>query len=124
MEDKLIDTFGAFVKISQQTALDMLVNYRNNPNFTKNPDDYQKALIELIQTLDNEQCGKLQKGLTYCLNLSLFKLIDIIENGKGDIKFELSIMDKDNKRALVGANKDNELVYRFWDWIEEMAVFL
>ena len=119
MEDKLIDTFGAFLKISQQTALDMLVNYRNNPNFTKNPDDYQKALIELIQTLDNEQFGKLQKGLTYCLNLSLFKLIDIIENGKGDIKFELSIMDKDNKRALVGANKDNELVYRFWDWIEE-----
>lgn len=119
MEDKLIDTFGAFVKISQQTALDMLVNYRNNPNFTKNPDDYQKALIELIQTLDNEQFGKLQKGFIYCLNLSLFKLIDIIENGKGDIKFELSIMDKDNKRALVGADKDNELVYRFWDWIEE-----
>lgn len=51
MEDKLIDTFGAFVKISQQTALDMLVNYRNNPNFTKNPDDHQKALIELIQTI-------------------------------------------------------------------------
>lgn len=52
MENELIKKFGNFIKVSQETALDMLVNYRNDSNFTKKPDEYQKALLDLIQTLD------------------------------------------------------------------------
>lgn len=120
MEDnELIKTFGTIIKVSQETALDMLANYKKDPNFTKKPDDYQKALIDLIQTLDQTQFYNLQKGIKYCLDLSFFKLIDLIENGKGDLKFKLSIINKNQELSLVGDNKDNELIYKFWDWVEE-----
>ena len=119
MENELIKKFGNFIKVSQETALDMLVNYRNDSNFTKKPDEYQKALLDLIQTLDQSQFSNLQKGVKYCLDLSFFKLIDIIENGKGNVRFKLSIIDKEQELFLVGNNEDNELIYKFWDWVEE-----
>jgi hypothetical protein len=48
MENTLMETFGQFVRSSRDTALDMLTVFRNNSEAVKNPDEEQKAILELL----------------------------------------------------------------------------
>ena len=118
MENTLMETFGQFVRSSRETALDTLTTFRNNSETVKNPDEEQKALLELLQSLNDKEFIKLQKGLKYCIELSLFKLINLLENGKGNISFELSIKDNIQKEILIGEEIDNDLIHKIWDWLE------
>ena len=118
MENTLMETFGQFVRSSRDTALDTLTTFRNNSEAVKNPDEEQKALLELLQSLDDKDFIKLQKGLKYCIELSLFKLINLLENGKGNISFELFIKDNIQKEILIGEEIDNDLIHRIWDWLD------
>ena len=105
-----METFGQFVRSSRDTALDTLTTFRNNSEAVKNPDEKQKALLELLQSLDDKDFIKLQKGLKYCIELSLFKLINLLENRRGNISFELSIKDNIQKEILIGEEIDNDLI--------------
>lgn len=118
MENTLMETFGQFVRSSRDTTLDMLTLFRNDSETVKNPDEEQKALLELLQSLDDKDFVKLQKGLKYCIELSLFKLINLLENGKGNISFELSIKDNIQKEMLIGEEINNDLIHRIWDWLD------
>jgi hypothetical protein len=118
MENTLMETFGQFVRSSRDTALDTLTTFRNNSEAVKNPDEEQKALLELLQSLDDKDFIKLQKGLKYCIELSLFKLINLLENGKGNISFELFIKDNIQKEILIGEEIDNDLIHKIWDWLD------
>ena len=118
MENALIETFGQFVRSSRDTALDTLTTFRNNSEAVKNPNEEQKALLELLQLLNDKDFIKLQKGLKYCIELSLFKFINLLENGKGSISFELSIKDNIQKEILIGEEIDNDLIHRIWDWLD------
>ncbi|WP_315164849.1 hypothetical protein [Capnocytophaga leadbetteri] len=118
MENTLMETFGQFVRSSRDTALDTLTTFRNNSEAVKNPDEEQKALLELLQSLDDKDFIKLQKGLKYCIELSLFKLINLLENWKGNISFELSIKDNIQKEILIGEEIDNDLIHKIWDWLD------
>lgn len=114
-----METFGQFVRNSRDTALDTLTTFRNDSETVKNPDEEQKALLELLQSLDDKDFIKLQKGLKYCIELSLFKLINLLENGKANISFELSIKDNIQKEILIGEEIDNDLIHKIWDWLEK-----
>lgn len=114
MENALIETFGQFVRSSRDTALDTLTTFRNNSEAVKNPNEEQKALLEL----NDKDFIKLQKGLKHCIELSLFKFINLLENGKGNISFELSIKDNIQKEILIGEEIDNDLIHRIWDWLD------
>ena len=118
MENTLMETFGQFVRSSRDTALDTLTTFRNNSEAVKNPDEEQKALLELLQSLDDKDFIKLQKGLKYCIELSLFKLINLLENGNGNISFELFIKDNIQKEILIGEEIDNDLIHKIWDWLD------
>lgn len=118
MENTLMETFGQFVRSSRDTALDTLTTFRNNSEAVKNPDEKQKALLELLQSLDDKDFIKLQKGLKYCIELSLFKLINLLENRRGNISFELSIKDNIQKEILIGEEIDNDLIHKIWDWLD------
>ena len=118
MENSLIEKFGQFVRSSRDTALDTLTTFRNNSEAVKNPNEEQKALLELLQLLNDKDFIKLQKGLKYCIELSLFKLINLLENGKGNISFELFIKDNIQKEILIGEEIDNDLIHRIWDWLD------
>ena len=118
MENTLMETFGQFVRSSRDTALDTLTTFRNNSEAVKNPDEEQKALLELLQSLDDKDFMGLQKGLKYCIELSLFKLINLLENWKGNISFELSIKDNIQKEILIGEEIDNDLIHKIWDWLD------
>ena len=117
MENNLIEVFGKIVKTSRDTGLDIVSNYKNNIEIPKSPDEEQKALMELIKTLDAEQFHQLQKGVKYCIELSLFKFISTIESGVSDYSFDLSIQNSSDKTQLVGKNIDNELSLEYWHWI-------
>ncbi|MCX8669708.1 hypothetical protein J3U22_02320 [Gilliamella sp. B2865] len=117
MENNLIEVFGKIVKTSRDSGLDIVSNYKNNIEIPKSPDEEQKALMELIKTLDAEQFDQLQKGVKYCIELSLFKLISTIESGVSDYAFDLSIQNSSDKTQLVGENIDNELSLEYWHWI-------
>jgi len=117
MENNLIEVFGKIVKASRDTGLDIVSDYKNNIAIPKAPDEEQSALMELIKTLDNEQFQQMQKGIKYCIELSLFKLISSIEGRVGNYSFDLSIQDDSNKVQLVGENIDNELSFEYWNWI-------
>ena len=49
-----METFGQFVRSSRDTALDTLTTFRNNSEAVKNPNEEQKALLELLQSLDDK----------------------------------------------------------------------
>jgi len=117
MNDNLIKIFGEIVKTSRDTGLDIASNYRNNVEIPKAPDLEQKALIELIKNLDNTEFQLLEKGIKYCIELSLFKLISTIESGVGSYSFDLSIKDDNDKSHLVGGDIDNELSFEYWKWV-------
>ena len=117
MENNLIEVFGKLVKTSRDTGLDIVSNYKNNIEIPQSPDEEQKALMELIKTLDVEQFHQLQKGMKYCIELSLFKLLSTIERGVGDYSFDLSMQNSSDKTQLVGENIDNELSLEYWNWI-------
>jgi hypothetical protein len=113
----LVEVFGKIVKTSRDTGLDIVSNYKNNIETPKSPDEEQTALMELIKTLDVEQFNQLQKGIKYCIELSLFKLISTIESGVSNYSFDLSIQDGRDKTQLIGENIDNELSLEYWNWI-------
>ncbi|MCX8745079.1 hypothetical protein J3U68_06585 [Snodgrassella sp. B3882] len=117
MENNLIEVFGKLVKTSRDTGLDIVSNYKNNIEIPQSPDEEQKALMELIKTLDVEQFHQLHKGMKYCIELSLFKLLSTIERGVGDYSFDLSMQNSSDKTQLVGENIDNELSLEYWNWI-------
>lgn len=117
MENNLIEVFGKLVKTSRDTGLDIVSNYKNNIEIPNSPDEEQKALMELIKTLDVEQFHQLHKGMKYCIELSLFKLLSTIERGVGDYSFDLSMQNSSDKTQLVGENIDNELSLEYWNWI-------
>lgn len=117
MENNLIEVFGKLVKTSRDTGLDIVSNYKNNIEIPKHPDEEQKALMELIKTLDVAQFNQLQKGMKYCIELSLFKLVSTIERGVGDYSFDLSMQNSSDKTQLVGENIDNEISHKYWNWI-------
>lgn len=117
MENDLIEIFGKIVKTSRDTGLDIVSNYKNNIEIPKNPDEEQRALMELIKTLDAEQFHQLQKGIKYCIELSLFKLISTLESGVSNYSFDLSIQNDRDKTQLIGKDIDNELSLEYWSWI-------
>lgn len=117
MENNLIEVFGKLVKASRDTGLDIVSNYKNNIEIPNSPDEEQKALMELIKTLDVEQFHQLHRGMKYCIELSLFKLLSTIERGVGDYSFDLSMQNSSDKTQLVGENIDNELSLEYWNWI-------
>lgn len=117
MENNLIEVFGKLVKTSRDTGLDIVSNYKNNIEIPNSPDEEQKALMELIKTLDVEQFHQLHKGMKYCIELSLFKLLSTIELGVGDYSFDLSMQNSSDKTQLVGENIDNELSLEYWNSI-------
>lgn len=119
MENNLIEVFGKLVKTSRDTGLDIVSNYKNNIEIPNSPDEEQKALMELIKTLDVEQFHQLHKGMKYCIELSLFKLLSTIERGVGDYSFDLSMQNSSDKTQLVGENTDNELSLEYWNWISQ-----
>ncbi|GIM57489.1 hypothetical protein CAPN006_18810 [Capnocytophaga canimorsus] len=117
MDNNLIEIFGKIIKVSRDTGFDIVSNYKQGVEIPKNPDEEQKALIELIKTLDEKQFHQLQKGMKYCIELSLFKLVSSIESGIGNYYFDLFIQDNNEKIQLVGKNIDNEISMEYWNWI-------
>jgi len=117
MNENLIEIFGKIVKRSRDTGLDIVSNYKSQVEIPKMPDEEQQALIELIKTLDNGQFEQLQKGVKYCIELSLFKLISTIENGVNKYSFELSIEEGGNSVPIAGKDVDNEISLEYWNWI-------
>ena len=75
------------------------------------------SVHKLVKSLDNEQFQQLQKGIKYCIELSLFKLISTIESGVSNYSFDLSIQDDNDKVYLIGENIDNELIFEYWNWL-------
>lgn len=55
--------------------------------------------------------------MKYCIELSLFKLVNTIERGVGDYSFDLSMQNSSDKTQLVGENMDNELSLEYWNWM-------
>lgn len=119
MENNLTEVFGKIVKTSRDTGLDIVTAYRNNTRMPKAPDEDQHALIDLVSGLDDAQFEQLKKGVKYCIELSLFKLINSIENGVGNNSFELSMQDEKNSIQLTGKDIQSELSLDYWDWIAE-----
>ena len=104
------------MRASRDTGLGIAEGYRNKTGIPKNPDAEQSAMMELVGELDEAQFQRLQKALKYCVELSLFKLIDSMEHGVGAYEFILSMRDGHSSSALIG-EEDRELASEFWNWM-------
>ena len=116
MQSDLMNEFGKIVRTSRDSGLRVAADYRSNI-LPKVPDTDQAALVNLIESLSEEQFQFLQQGLKNCIELSLFKLISTIESGMGNVTFALTMHRGTSKILLVGERVDNDLVHEYWNWV-------
>lgn len=116
MDNELLEFFGVIVKESRNAGLDIIEDCKKESS--KNLSDSQQVLTELLNQLNSSQQESLKKSVKYCIELSLFKLINTIENGTMDYDFNLDVKKSGHRYNLVGEN-DNDLSGELWNWFED-----
>lgn len=117
MENELINFFGQIVKSSRDSGVDVLSYFSTQK--PKNPSEDQKALLELMNYFNSEEGRELlRKGIKYCVELSLFKLVNTLEYGISDCSFDLIIKKGNQSTLLIDDEIDNNLTEEYWNWIE------
>jgi hypothetical protein len=116
MEKDLLKVFGQLVKENLDSGTSILDKYiQQKP---KNPSEGQKALLDLLENLDSKNLELLKQSVKYCIELSLFGMINTLEYGVADYSFELVMKKGNEKLTLIDDENDNDLTGEYWDWIE------
>ncbi len=115
MNENLIEIFGKFLKASRDSGADIVKQYKLTEGHPKSPSEEQTQIIKLIESLNNHQYEQLKTCVNYSLESTLFKLIDLLENGKAEYSFELNISDSKYKQTLIGPDIDNELKHLLFE---------
>jgi len=116
MNQELLEIFEQVIKASRNSGVDVLTNFKEQA--PKNPSKEQEPVLKLISTLNYEDQELLKKTIKYCVELSLFKLINTLEFGVSDYSFDLAIKKGDNSISLIDDETDNDLTGEFWNWVE------
>ena len=83
----------------------------------KNPDDAQRRIIALIESMSaaqREDCRLLARHFT---ERALFKLIVCLEEGIDDHSFQLTSRRGDSDEVHIGDDVDRDLIHAYWRWI-------
>jgi len=117
MKNDLLETFGQIVKTSRDSGVVVLTDFQEKA--PKNPSKEQEPLLKLLSSLNSEDCELLKKSIKYCIDLSLFKLINTLEYGVSDYSFELRMKKSDKSITLIDNEEvDHDLTGEFWNWVE------
>lgn len=82
----------------------------------------KKNVIEFVNSLSEKQRKIFKNTLGYFTDISFFKLIDILENGFGDINLKLSVSDETSSFELINDEQDNELTQKYWEWLSKYGI--
>jgi len=116
MNAELLEIFGQLVKASRNSGIDVLTDFKEQK--PKNPSEEQEPLLKLLNSLSSEDHELLKKSVKYCVELSLFKLINTLEYGVSDYSFDLAIKKGNSSFSLIDDETDNNLTGEYWNWIE------
>lgn len=117
MNEELLDFFGQLIKVSRNSGIDVLTSFKEQK--PKNPSEEQEPLLKLLNSLNPENQKLLEKSVKYCIELSLFKIINMLEYGVSDYSFDLTIKKGDDFFSLIDDEVDNDLTGEYWNWIEK-----
>lgn len=111
-----IKLFVDVIKTAQNSGVDVIQKYISGIIPPKITDDGQCALIDLIRTLTPNQLDLLEKSAKYCVELSFFKLLSILEQGISCYSFSLALEKLDTKdwKVLEKSNIDMSYVLQTW----------
>jgi hypothetical protein len=121
-KSKLIEIVGNLIIEARNSGVNTCLDIEKKEWFPKNPDNQQKDVIDLIDSLSDEQRKKLINVIGYFIDLSFFKLMDTIDNGYKDINFELSITNDEEKITFGGKDSEFELSLKYWIWLSKYGI--
>ena len=100
------------IKASRNSGIDTLTSFKEQE--PKNPSYEQEPLLKLLKSLNPKDQELLKKSIKYCVELSLFKLIHMLEYGVSDYSFDLVIKKGDDSFSLIDDETDNGLTGEYW----------
>lgn len=75
--------------------------------------------MELVKKSNQGEQELIQKAIKYCVELSLYKLLNTLEYGIGNYTFDLVIKKGNKTFSLINSNDDNELsTDKFFTWLK------
>ncbi len=116
-----IDRFSKILMEARNSGIETLHSYIHDGWRPKNPDLQEKAVISLVEGLDADGRQRLIELVSYCTDISFFKLLSNLEEGAAGLTFQLVAMDEssDANFELINETEDNELRSKFWVWLEQ-----
>lgn len=114
MEGKKL--FVDVIKTAENSGSDVIQKYISGVIPPKVTDEGQCALIDLIGSLTPKQLELLERSAKYCVELSFFKLLSILEQGISCYSFSLALEKIDTKdwKVLEKSNIDMSEVLQTW----------
>lgn len=115
--ENFLNAFGHFLKEANDSGTFIIDKYSNEEGYPKNPSTDQETIINFLKSLSAKQKEQLKISVSYCIESTLFKLIDILESGSMEYSFELKIKKNNQITDLISENIDNELKYKLFEWL-------
>ncbi|MDR2905495.1 MAG: hypothetical protein LBU73_06050 [Helicobacteraceae bacterium] len=120
--EEILELVGELIIEARNSGINTFQNIRNGEWIPKNPNVQEKNTIKLINSLNQEQSEIIENVIGYLIDLSVFKLLNILENGFKDYDFDLSIKNENQRIFLTGENSEIEISSEFWQWLSKYGI--
>ena len=117
MSSPILEKMAQVVVESRNSGLDSIREYVSGWR-PKRADQREEAIISLLAKLDDGDRQRLFEVIRYCTDLSFFKLLTSIEEGRNNLTFELVAKDEDGnaRETLVSDSEDRNMRQKYWQW--------
>ena len=120
MTTPILEKLAQVVVEGRNSGIDTLQEYVSGWR-PKRADQREEAVIALITKLDDVDRQRLFEVVRYCTDLSFFKLLTGIEEGRNGLAFKLAAQDEELglSESLVDDAQDLNLRQKYWQWTRE-----
>ena len=115
---KAIERFAELFLEARNSGVITARKYYDDGSRPKAPTGRATKFLSLIDELSDEQREKLLEGIRYCIDISMFKFLCLLEESE----FKLTIETDEIADDLVGPEEDNELRVKYWLWEERFGL--
>ena len=117
----ILNDISALVIASRNSGIQTCQDIVDGVWSPKNPDDIEADVVSLIASMDTTDRKKLLNAVRYFTDLSMFKLLETLELGEGDVSFELNAKNSNENVNLIQDEDDLEIRSKYFGWVDSMG---
>jgi hypothetical protein len=121
-KEEIFEMAGQLLIEARNSGIGTYQDIKNKDWIPKNPNTQEQDAIELVNNLSKEQASKIENVIGYLIDLSFFKLMDLLENGYRDINFNLSVINEDKEFPIIGENSEINISHEYWIWLSKYGI--